>query len=152
MIEVEAIERLLQLYDQAKHDLRIFMNTVLQYIGEHPDLIDPGREVIHSYKSRLKNRDHLRDKIQRKSLEGRQINEANLFREVTDLAGVRILLLFQDHFRSIDTVVRKKVAEGDWHLSELPKAYTWDPENAAFFRQFDLEVAKSLLLIPASIT
>lgn len=142
MTEDDAIEKMLQLYDRAKHDLRIFMNTVLQYIGEHPDLTCPGGEIIHSYKSRLKDRNHLCEKIVRKTKAGRSINPDNLFHEITDLAGVRILHLYQEQFTSIDAVVRKKVLDGDWHLSERPKAYTWDPENTEFFKQFDLDVAE----------
>jgi putative GTP pyrophosphokinase len=152
MIDEASMEKLLQKYDDARHDLRIFMNTVVQYIGEHPDLTSPNSKIIHSSKSRLKDREHLRAKIERKtSLEAearREITESNLFDEITDLAGVRILHLYQESFASIDFVIRKKVLEGDWHLSERPKAYTWDPENAAFFRGFDLDVTEK----PSSYT
>lgn len=48
--------------------------------------------------------------------------------------------LFQEHFTHIDAVVRKRVADGDWVLGERARAYTWDPESAEYFGQFDLEV------------
>mgnify|MGYP003656664710 CR=1 FL=1 len=135
-------DALLTLYDKRRHDLRTFMEGVLTYIGQHPDLNSPNNQVVHSYKSRLKDREHLRAKILRKLGEGREINSENLFNEVTDLAGVRILHLYQDQFRYIDTVIREKIDEGDWRLAERPKAYTWDPENVEFFQRFDLTVAQ----------
>jgi ppGpp synthetase/RelA/SpoT-type nucleotidyltranferase len=135
-------ESLLALYDGSCHNLKIFMDGVSSYIGRHPQLIIPGQEIVHSYKSRLKDREHLRAKIIKKIADGRDINEGNFFRQVTDLAGVRILHLFQQNFREIDQVIRQKIAEGDWVFDELPKAYTWDPEAADFFRTFELSVSE----------
>ncbi|WP_127564966.1 (p)ppGpp synthetase [Stenotrophomonas indicatrix] len=132
-------EDLLRAYDEIAHDLRIFSNGVVDYIGQHPTLVMPGDEVIHSYKSRLKDREHLRAKIARKEGEGRVITVDNIFDEITDLAGARFMHLFQGQFTQIDSVIRRRVELGDWHLSERPKAYTWDPEAAAFFRKHDLD-------------
>ncbi|MFJ1306871.1 hypothetical protein [Agrobacterium sp. P15N1-A] len=54
-----------------------------------------------------------------------------------------MLHLFQEDFTAIDALIRRKVDEdGDWVFGERPKAYTWDPEAATFFRTFDLEVAE----------
>ncbi|SOC17183.1 RelA/SpoT domain-containing protein [Rhodobacter maris] len=133
-------EELLKHYDKMRHDLKTFMNGVVDYIGEHPDLKRPGAEIVHSFKSRLKDREHLRRKITRKKNDGREITAANLFTEVTDLAGVRIMHLFQEHFTHIDAVIRKRIADGDWVLGERARAYTWDPESAEYFSKFDLDV------------
>ena len=140
--EARAHEELLRLYDEMRHDLRIFMQGVVSFIGEHPSLNVPGQEIVHSYKSRLKNREHLREKIVRKTARGRMIDSSNLFGEVCDLAGVRILHLFQESYGDIDAVIRKKVEAGDWVFDERPCAYTWDPEVAAFFSSFDLDVVQ----------
>lgn len=139
----EILEEMLIRYDRAKHDLGIFMDGVVRYIGDHPTLLDGERRIVHSYKSRLKDRSHLRTKILRKLQYGREINAENLFQEVTDLAGVRILHLYQEDFARIDEVIRKKVKEdGDWVFNERPRAYTWDPEAAEYFSGFDLEVSE----------
>jgi GTP pyrophosphokinase len=142
MLSPEEIEELLRLFDRKQHDLRIFMDGVVRYIGQHPELTVYGRPAVHSYKSRLKDRDHLREKIKQKSTETNPITPENFFYRITDLAGVRILHLFQGEFRYIDAVVRNRVAEGDWVLAERAKAYTWDPESAHFFGNFDLEVSQ----------
>lgn len=138
-IEDEAI---LACFDEMQHEFRIFMDSVLHFLGDHPKLRVSGREIVHSYKSRLKDREHLRAKLQRKRAEGKPISAANLFDRVTDLAGVRIMHLFQEHFAKIDEVIRVKVDAGDWVLGERATAYTWDPEAAEFFGKFDLEVVQ----------
>ena len=57
--------------------------TVEFFIGENPDLIQPQR-VVHSVKSRMKDIDRLREKIQRKSLED-PITSENIFDRITDI-------------------------------------------------------------------
>lgn len=138
--EVEEHEELLIKFDDLRHDLKTFMNGVVEFIGEHPGLNETGCEIVHSYKARIKDREHLREKISRKISEGKDISADNLFAEITDLAGVRIMHLFQEHFAKIDEVIRKRLNDGDWVLGERAKAYTWDPEAAEFFGKFDLEV------------
>lgn len=135
-------EELLTLYDRNRHNLGIFMDGVSGYIGRHPELTVPGGEIVHSYKSRLKDREHLRAKIAKKIADGREINEENFFKQITDLAGVRILHLFQENFGEINRVINQKITEGDWIFDERPKAFTWDPEAADYFRTFDLTVAE----------
>ena len=135
-------EHILDRYDEMRHDLKIFMEGVRSFLGEHPELRASGREIVHSYKSRLKDRDSLRAKLVRKRAEKRPISYDDLFQRVTDLAGVRIIHLFQEHFAQIDSVIRKKILANDWVLGERAKAYTWDPEAAEFFGKFDLEVVQ----------
>jgi len=138
----DLINRLLEAYANRKHDLNVFMNSAADTIGLHPDLNKPGAEAVHSCKRRLKDSTHLAEKIRRKSQSGSEINEANLFSVVTDLAGVRVLHLFQEAFGDIDAVIRRKISDGDWTLGERPKAYTWDPDNVIYFNKFDLDVSQ----------
>lgn len=133
-------EEALLRFDSVRHELGIFMDGVLKFLGDHPDLRIGGKEIVHSYKSRLKDREHLRTKLARKRAEGRPVAPEDLFVRITDLAGVRIIHLFQEHFSQIDGLVRGKVEAGDWVLGERAKAYTWDPEAAEYFAKFDLEV------------
>lgn len=134
-------DKLIKLYDEDRlHQLEVFMDGIVKYIGSHPSLSRSKERIVHSFKSRLKDSGHLREKIIRKLESGRKINEENFFQQITDLAGVRILHLFQEDFGKIDEVVRRRVAEGDWWLAEQPKAYTWDPEAAEYFRKFNLNV------------
>ena len=135
------VEEALAAFDEKSYELDLFMTNVQSYISNHPYLRKDGHPKVHSYRSRLKNRDHLRDKIDRKIAEGRTINNSTIFSEITDLAGVRILHLFQEDFEAIDHVIRLRVDSQDWVLAEQPKAYTWDPEAAEFFKHYDLNVS-----------
>ena len=112
--------------------------TVEFFIGENPDLIQPQR-VVHSVKSRMKDIDRLREKIQRKSLED-PITSENIFDRITDIAGVRVLHLYQAQFPQIHKAITKKVVEKEWAFPEDPKAYTWDPESKKFFQNQGLKV------------
>lgn len=135
-------DEILEVFDERSHSIKVFMDGVVKTIGEHPNLTDGDHRIVHSYKSRLKNREHLREKVKRKTADGKVINPENLFDEVTDLAGVRILHLFQEDFGAIDAVIRTQINTGDWVFAEPPKAYTWDPEAAKYFSNFELEVSE----------
>ncbi|WP_084714025.1 RelA/SpoT domain-containing protein [Thioclava pacifica] len=139
-ISEDAIEEVISAYSARKLELQIFVDSVVAFLTSHPDLSLNGSSVVHSAKSRLKDESHLREKILRKAKDGKEINKNNIFESVTDLGGVRILHLFQEDFRHIDALIRKKVEEGDWIFNEKPVANTWDPETINFFNNFDLEV------------
>lgn len=59
---------------------------------------------------------------------------------MTDLAGVRILHLYQDQFIQIHRLIAKQIAEKEWYLHETPVAYSWDPESISFFKELGLDV------------
>lgn len=132
----------LKAYDEGIHDTDIFMDGIHRFFSSHPSVKVNGIPIIHSMKKRLKGKDNLRKKIDRKNNDDRGITPDNLFTTVTDLAGVRLLLLFQGDFSVVDAAVRAKVGGGDWVLHEKPKAFTWDPEASRFFSTFDLEVVQ----------
>lgn len=134
------VQPLLDLFEAKFHAIDHFRQTVEGFFRNNPDLIIDGRSVIHSVKSRTKNVDHLKSKIIRKTKEGRNISQTNFFDEITDLAGVRVLLLFQDDFKVINSVLREKIeVDKDWSFAEEPMAYTWDPECIEFFQSLGIQ-------------
>jgi ppGpp synthetase/RelA/SpoT-type nucleotidyltranferase len=135
-ISNEEIENLIALYEQEYHNIETFMSGTGNWLGNHPDL----RAHIHSFKSRVKDKDHLREKIRRKASDGKIISRENFFQTITDLGGVRILHLFQSDFKKIHSVITERVREEEWHLHENPVANTWDPEAEKFFESLGLEV------------
>lgn len=130
-------------YQSKRRDLEIFVGGVRSLLMEHPVLYRNGKCIVHSSKFRLKDPEHLKEKVLRKAAAGKLIDENNLFDTVTDLGGVRILHLFQEDFRYVDSLIRQKVADGDWFLFERAVANTWDPEAKIFFSEFDLEVRQT---------
>lgn len=141
MSDASIVEQTLAAFDERFHELSIFMNGIERWFATHPRLSTGPFPLVHSVKSRLKNRDHLRDKIARKESEGTPIDATNLFSRITDLAGVRVLHLYQEQARVIHEEILDKVDnKRDWVLNEDPKAYTWDPESTDFFVGMGLEV------------
>jgi putative GTP pyrophosphokinase len=59
---------------------------------------------------------------------------------ITDIAGIRVMHLYQEQFTLIHRCIDEQVKRGDWVLFERPKAYTWDPESKEFFEKHDLDV------------
>lgn len=131
------ISDLADLYAKEKYSFELFKNGIVDYFNLEPSL----KEVVHSVKSRLKDPDHLKEKIRRKMAGGdRRIDENNFFDEITDLVGVRVLHLYQDQLIRIHDKITEKVTNGDWYFEEKPVAYSWDPESKDFFESLGLEV------------
>lgn len=136
----QLIEATVSAFDDKKHELSIFMNGVSQWFAYHPKLSSTGFPIVHSVKTRLKDREHLKEKISRKWEDADPINPDNLFQRITDLAGTRVLHLYQDQFSIIHHEILAKVDAKDWYLPEPPKAYTWDPESKQFFEALGINV------------
>lgn len=127
-------------FDDKKHELTLFMEGVARWFAAHPKLALATSPVVHSVKMRLKDRGHLREKLIRK-LDDAPIDANNLFNQITDLAGVRVLHIHQEQFSLIHKEILNKVENlKDWHLPEPPKAYTWDPESLEFFKNLNIDV------------
>jgi putative GTP pyrophosphokinase len=137
MHEVNSDE-LIELYLGHRHVFKRFLRGVSDFFVLEPSLNEGSLPVIHSIKSRLKDPEHLREKITRKILAGKIISSSNLFDVVTDLAGIRILHLHRMQFNAIHAFIMRNVDQGDWALVENPVAYTWDPEIEDYFKGFNI--------------
>lgn len=97
-------------------------------------------KTIHSVRFRIKNSDHLVEKIIRKKLEepDRIIDITNYKTEITDLIGLRALHLFKEDWVSIHHFIT-----GNWNLKEEPIAYYRkgdSPEYIEVFTKFGCKV------------
>lgn len=134
-------DKVLEAFDEREYELSIFMRGVEGWFSSHPRLSIGPNAAVHSVKSRLKDRGHLREKVRRKQNDVDPIDADNLFSRVTDLAGVRVLHLYQEQIQAIhDEILDKVNNKRDWVFDEAPKAYTWDPEAQGFFAQVGLDV------------
>lgn len=120
------------------HSYQLLHDKFISYINRDPEL----KKLVHSYKSRFKDLDHLKSKIERKNHEdsilpeGEQkgpITKANIKCRITDICGIRILHLYIGQFEAIHRNLMKYVESGELALFESPKAYTWDPEYSKIF-------------------
>ena len=122
-----------------KYELEGFKQQVQNFFLSWPGFIVDQKSVIHSIKSRIKDPEHLRDKIHRKVESGRKISVENFRNEVTDLIGIRVLYLYQDQFQVIHSEIMRQINErNEWKLNEEPKAYTWDPEAAKMYNNLGI--------------
>jgi len=134
------VEECIERFRAERHDINVFGNSVYKFFVEHPELTAGDPPTIHSCRQRVKNEDHLRDKIRRKKVaEGRDILADTLLREITDLVGVRVLHLHTEQFARIHKVIEEHCAQGHWCYQEQPKAYTWDPESCRYFESLGLD-------------
>lgn len=126
-------------YKDNQHRLVQFQASVEAFFSKHPKLNEKPFPIIHSIKTRIKDPEHLRDKIERKKEKGIDITEENLFSEVTDLIGLRVLHLYQDQFPIIHNEILNYISQGDWIFVEEPKAMTWDPESKQLYDDLNIE-------------
>ncbi|MDU5838022.1 MAG: RelA/SpoT domain-containing protein [Pantoea sp.] len=105
------------------------------------------KSLIHSFKHRFKDEQHLRKKIIRKNLEDLErpadkqigpITPQNIMNRITDICGVRVIHLYQAQFDDIHKAIMDYVEQGEIFLYEQPKAYTWDPEYRESFSALGL--------------
>lgn len=136
----EAATEAIAVYVQMQHELGIFMEGVAQWFLRHPHMSRGNPPLVHSVKWRLKDPEHLREKLGRKFSENGALtfSPQELGARVTDLAGVRVLHLHETQFAEIHQLFKAKIDSGDWTLAEQPKAYTWDPESRTFFENLGL--------------
>lgn len=134
----EYIDEAIKAYVDKQFEYEQFLASVLVFFQKHPQLNKAPLPVIHSIKSRLKDPKHLEDKLLRKLEKGVLITKENVFTEITDFIGVRVLHLYQDQFPEINAAINKKVEDGDWIFVESPTAYTWDPESVHFYENLNI--------------
>jgi ppGpp synthetase/RelA/SpoT-type nucleotidyltranferase len=100
---------------------------------------------IHSTKWRIKDPEHLRDKLTRKFLEQKEkglnfeITKETLFERVNDLAGGRILHLYTTQFEKINRSILDVLDEAQYKIIEGPIAYTWDNEYKTYFKSLGVK-------------
>jgi ppGpp synthetase/RelA/SpoT-type nucleotidyltranferase len=141
----ELIEQLLSTYDTSLETVRLFRDQLLAALDNSTQL----DAHVHSIKTRIKERDHLRDKLLRRMATCAEdgtsftIDPDNLLVAVNDLVGVRILHLYTRQIRDIDAALREIFDEQKYELIEGPFARTWDDESREFFQSCGIETQLS---------
>ena len=136
MIDEASMEAIIKRVQSELYSINFFRENTVRFFETHPSLV----QSVHSVKSRIKNLQHLREKIQRKSSPKDPITPENIFDRITDIAGVRVFHLCQAQFTQIHRVMQQSVENQEWIFYEEPKAYTWDPESRDFFADQGLKV------------
>src|SRR5436309_760389 len=94
-------------YEERREDFLNLADRLERDLTQNYEL----HSLIHSTKRREKDPDHLRDKLMRKAraamVDGRSfgITAKNLFREIDDLAGVRLLHIHTEQLLQIHPII-----------------------------------------------
>lgn len=143
--ELRRAEALVDSYNEARPLVLQFQNQLLGALVTSTELA----RHVHSFKSRLKDPIHLRDKLLRQMAACKQerrrfeVDRENLLTRVNDLAGIRILHLYTRQIRDIDQQLRAILDEQRFALLEGPFARTWDDESRAFLKGCGIETQDS---------
>jgi putative GTP pyrophosphokinase len=138
------INELVELYKSKIHYFEITAKTFSSMFELNPDL----RPLVHSVKSRTKDPDHLRDKLFRKlsaaNIAGKSfsITADNLFEELTDLCGIRLIHLHMSQFPFIHRAVKRILDDDYAEIIEGPIANTWDVEYEKMFNDWGATAIK----------
>jgi len=124
------LDALVAAYTQRQDQFDLFRQQVQAFFMSSRQFHGAPLPLVHSVKSRLKDPDHLREKIIKKT-DDDAITVDNLFTRITDFAGVRVLHLHSHQFGKIHEAIIKHINDGFWSLAEPPIAYSWDPETTA---------------------
>jgi putative GTP pyrophosphokinase len=139
------VSRIVTAYATHREKISLFRDQLLSALLGSVDL----SSLVHSIRSRVKDPDHLRDKIQRKLQNSKHdrkqfdVSPENLLTRINDLIGVRVLHLHTRQIRQIDSVLRNIIHEGQYKLIEGPFARTWDDESREFFRECNIQTQSS---------
>lgn len=144
-IDLRVIDELLQIFDQNRDRISLFLDQLRVAISESKKLAPH----IHSIRWRIKERDHLKDKLMRKFIEAKtkkkpfKVTSENLLERVTDLAGLRILHLHTRQIVEIGKVLREIFNDQQYDMLEGPFARTWDDESREIFESCGIKTQKS---------
>jgi putative GTP pyrophosphokinase len=137
--ERQSIDNLVTLFKSRLTKLNALLFQVQSVI--EPELNEGGRlyDLVHSTKGRIKDEAHLREKLERKILDGKKsgepydVNSENLFYKVTDLAAYRIMHLHPKQMALIHPALLDLLKERKIELYEKPAARVWDLETKKFY-------------------
>ncbi|MGA5715055.1 RelA/SpoT domain-containing protein [Bacillus bombysepticus] len=134
-IDWEELGKIYEDYNGQRNFLKKTAQTIAETLREHP--------CVHTVRTRIKDPEHLIEKIIRKTLkklnagEEYKITVGNYNSEITDLIGIRVLHLYKEEAISINEFICKL-----WDLHERPIIYfrEGDVSYKNILEQFDFKV------------
>lgn len=143
--DIRHITELIDHYKENYDNFSTFLERLRILLSGNKDL----SKQIHSLKWRLKDPEHLRNKLNKKLEDAKRtkkpfpINKDNLFQKINDLVGVRILHLHTKQMKEIDESLKKLFAEQRYQILKGPIAKTWDDESRSYFTEIGIRTERS---------
>lgn len=138
------IDELVTQYEKEQNWYTMLVNS-LRLVPEDPVLA----KYIHSVKWRVKDPEHLREKLERKWDEANSggpafdITPDTLFTRITDLAGLRILHLYTRQIEHINARLLTVLDELMYKVVDGPFARIWDNEYKQMYESFGIRTETS---------
>ncbi|WP_080689325.1 hypothetical protein [Xanthomonas arboricola] len=139
------VEELVNQYIESKKLIGAMLEQLLTALQSSDTLM----KSVHSLRWRLKDADHLKDKLERKIKESKRkrekfiITKENLFENINDLAGVRLLHLHTGQIVDIDRELSKVFSSYRYQVVEAAKARTWDDEYRNYYESIGISTVNS---------
>lgn len=137
----QLIDKLVAHYVANQGPIKRLLDSLDGFISDSESLAP----LIHSVKKRMKDPAHLRDKLFRRVSKAQEAGEEfnitveNLFTEITDLGGYRILHLHTRQMEKINpALLQVLAAEAQCTVTDGPKANVWDQESESYFRSIGI--------------
>lgn len=131
------IEDAVSRFVKNKRSFELVAESLMDCLARDADL----KEFIHFIKRRVKDPDSLRKKLERRALgtemPGKEstIDASNLFDEITDLAGIRIIHLHTEQLSRMHSLILRVLERQEYEIEDQPTAYCWDVEYQALFEE-----------------
>jgi len=138
--ERRRVEELVAHFDANRHQFKRIVGELNAAFTTSPTL----KPLVHSLQWRIKDSGHLKEKLIRKWLDAKknglefEIEPENLFQEINDLVGFRLLHLYMRQMEQLNGALIQSLSEG-YKLIEGPSAQTWDDESRKYFEGLGIE-------------
>lgn len=141
--DIDRIDGAVNVFSQNRHLFENMARSLVGHLTGHPQL----NQLIHFIKWRVKDENSLRRKLTIKTMEekskpkhlrNRSIDKTNLFNNIVDLAGVRILHLHTEQMRTIHVLILDIIEEHKYQFSNEPTAHCWDIEYERLFEDIGI--------------
>lgn len=130
------IDAIVELYKREYESCKLLHDQLHTSISGYSRLM----EHVHSVRSRIKDPEHLRGKLERKYEDAKKngvewdISESNLFEKINDLVGLRILHLHTRQIVQINDALGALFGEWSHEIIEGPIAKAWDDESRDIYK------------------
>lgn len=124
-ISWEVLNKIYEEYDSLVENLELTAQAIVNKLNKAKE--------VHSVRYRIKNTEHLIEKIIRKKNEGVDITIDNYQEKITDMIGIRILHLFKEDWELIHEYIIE-----EFKLIEDPIAYVREGDNPEYLKYFEL--------------
>lgn len=136
----ESLNNLLKKIAEEREPFLRFHDAVYSYFINSQTLMGGDFPPVYTVKKRIKSEASIKSKIARKKRKNIILTTENIFHEITDLCGIRILHLNLKQFEIIHNFILQQVKNKDWAFVEKPKAFYWDPDLADYYKKLNLLV------------